>query len=63
VSTLTVIEGGKDDGRMVVCTWCAGRFSTQTELKKHWQKSKCCQANKTVSNPTQSKYNDATDDD
>jgi hypothetical protein len=54
MSPFTVIEGHRDNYK-VVCTWCASCFATKTELKKHWQKSKRCQANKTVNNPTQTK--------
>lgn len=50
-----VIDGLKDQAT-VVCTWCAATFLTRTALQAHWKSSPRCNRNRTVSNPTQSKY-------
>ncbi len=45
-----------------VCTWCGARFIQQDDLVAHWQGNPDCRANRTVSNPLQSKYNVADPD-
>jgi hypothetical protein len=55
----TVLNGRRDEATFV-CTWCAARFLSRTELEEHWKASKKCFRQRNVSNQTQSKYRDVS---
>jgi hypothetical protein len=46
-------------GSTFVCTWCALRFATKTDLDEHRMTSVECRANQKVSSPLQTRYGDA----
>lgn len=39
-----------------VCTWCGAGFDRRYRLLMHWSATPECSANRTVNNPTQTKY-------
>lgn len=56
-----VIQGTKDEPGYS-CTFCASKFPSRAELSAHWEADPRCKRNRFVSNSTQSKYNDAPEE-
>jgi hypothetical protein len=57
---LAALPGGPGQ---FACTWCGATFERRwiasdgvRSLEEHWATSTACSANRTVNNPTQSKY-------
>lgn len=65
---LSVIPGG--GGGQFACPWCGATFARRfiasdgvASLEEHWLVSPACSANRSVNNPTQSKYDVSSPDD